>query len=250
MHPFLNSCPGLLVYAEGMNAPASSPVPTAAIVARFFVSFGLMGACFFATAGTLAWVEAWAYLAVQFASSLTMTAWMVRHDPALLESRMTFFKHDMQPRDRLFMGVFVLLFIPFLLLPGLDAVRYGWSEVPIWLEAVGLAGVAGSMLLILKVMQVNSFASPTIEVQKERGHRVIDTGPYALVRHPMYSGFTFYMACVSLALGSWWTLLVGVLIAVLFLLRIPMEEQTLRTELDGYADYCNRVHFRLIPGVW
>lgn len=228
----------------------SQPVPTYALVIHFIVSFGLMGLCFFASAGTLAWPEAWAYLSVQFACSLTMTVWMQRHDPELLKSRMRFFKGDMQPSDRVFMIVFLLLFIPYLLLPGLDAVRYGWSQVPAWLEIFGLAGVAAGMWLILRVMQVNSFASPMIEVQKDRGHKVVDSGPYAVVRHPMYSGASLMLLSLPLALGSWWMLLPGLAITCAFVLRIPLEEGTLRRELEGYTDYCQRVRFRLIPGIW
>lgn len=228
----------------------SKPVPTYALVIHFIVSFGLMGLCLFGAAGTLAWPEAWAYLDVHLACSLTMTVWMQRHDPELLRSRMRFFKGSMQTGDRVFMIVFLLLFIPYLLLPGLDAVRFGWSQVPAWLEVFGLAGVALGMWLILRVMQVNSFASPMIEVQKERGHKVIDTGPYAVVRHPMYSGASLMLLSLPLGLGSWWMLLPGCAIACVFVLRIPLEEETLRRKLDGYTDYCQRVRFRLLPGIW
>jgi len=237
-----------------MSSPVSPQtlphVTIPVLAAHFVVSFGLMGLCLFGTAGTLAWIEGWAYLVMQFGCSLMMTVWMWRNDPALLKSRTQILKSGMHGRDRLFMVVFILLFFPYLLIPGLDAVRYGWSEIPWVLELAGLIGAAASMGLILRVMQVNSFASPTIEVQKHRGHTVIDTGPYAVVRHPMYSGFVLYLICVPLALGSWWTLLPGLLICSSLLLRIPFEEKTLHTELDGYTDYCTRVHFRLIPGVW
>ncbi|PIU97873.1 MAG: isoprenylcysteine carboxyl methyltransferase [Zetaproteobacteria bacterium CG03_land_8_20_14_0_80_59_51] len=186
-----------------MSAPISphtSPdITIAALAVHFVVSLGLMGICLFGTAGTLLWLEAWAWLAMQFASSMLMTVWMWRHDPALLKSRTQLFTPGIQGRDQLFMVILGLLFIPYLLIPGLDAVRYGWSEIPIPLEVAGLLGAACSMGLILRVMQVNSFASPTIEVQKERGHAVVDTGPYAIVRHPMYSGCAIYLCCVPLA---------------------------------------------------
>ena len=234
-----------------MSTPHASPAVTIpALASHFVVSFGLMAWCFFGTAGTLLWMEAWAYLLMQIAYSLLMTVWMWHHDPALLKSRTQFFKPGMHGRDQLFMVVFALLFIPYLLIPGLDAVRYGWSDVPMPLEIAGLLGVAASMWLIFRVMQVNSFASPTIEVQKDRGHAVIDTDLYAIVRHPMYSGFTICILCLPLALGSWWMLLPGLLICSSFLFRIPFEEKTLHTELDGYTDYCTRVRYRLIPGVW
>jgi len=233
-----------------MSVAKSADISVAALASHFVVSFGLMGLCLFGTAGTLLWMEGWAYLVMQFGCSLLMTVWMWHHDPALLKSRTQFFKSGMHGRDQLFMVVFILLFFSYLLIPGLDAVRYGWSDVPIPLELAGLLVVAASMWLIFRVMQVNSFASPTIEVQKDRGHSVIDTGPYAVVRHPMYSGFVVYVLCLPLGLGSWWMLLPGLLMCSSRLSRIPFEEKTLHAELDGYTDYCTRVRFRLIPGIW
>ncbi|MFQ5519483.1 MAG: methyltransferase family protein [Mariprofundus sp.] len=228
----------------------SESISALALVIRFVVTFGLMALCFFGSAGTLYWPEAWACIVLQLTISLTMTFWLQQHDPELLKSRTSYFKPGLHGSDKLFAGLFMVGFIPYLILPGLDAMRFGWSDVPFPVQLAGFAGYVWSMWLIFRVMQVNSFASPVVEVQKKRHHSVIDTGPYARVRHPMYSGFIGSLLFLPLALGSWWGLLPGLLIALNFLIRISFEEQTLCAELEGYAEYCERVRFRLLPGVW
>jgi len=109
---------------------------------------------------------------------------------------MSYFKPNMSARDKLFGALLALCCIPFLILPGLDVVRFGWSCVPWPLEFVGLLAVVAGMWLIMRVMQVNSFASPIVEVQRERNHQVMDSGPYAYVRHPMYTGFVAIMFAI------------------------------------------------------
>ena len=225
-------------------------VTTIGLVIRFILAFAIMAVIFFGTAGTLNWPEAWAYILLQLLISTAMTAWLKQHDPELMKSRMSFLKPTLQNRDKLFAMLCILLFIPYLLLPGLDAVRYGWSAIPLPVQLAGFAGFLWSMWLIFRTMQENSFASPIVEVQKERGHKVIDTGPYAYVRHPMYSGFIVYMICLPLALGSLWTILIAILISLSLLIRIFFEEKTLHAELEGYTAYCECVRFRLVPGVW
>ncbi len=223
---------------------------TPALAIRFAVSFSIMGGCLFGSAGTFAWPEAWAYLAVQVISSSIMAVWLKKHDPELLEKRMSYFRPGLRRRDKLFALLFTIFSAPLLILPGLDSMRYSWSDVPITIEAVGIAGVICAMWLILRAMQENSFASPIVEIQKEHGHRVIDSGPYACVRHPMYGGFVVYIFALPLALGSWWTLPVALLISFTLQLRIGFEEKTLTDELDGYDDYMRKVRYRLIPGIW
>ena len=225
--------------------------PSAAWIALHFVlAFAMMAAAFFLPAGTIFWPEAWCYIVLQMTASGIMTVWLARNDPALLRSRMTLFKPAARGWDRLFMVLVTMLTVPFLLLPGLDAVRYHWSSVPIWLELAGFAGVGWALWLIFRVLQENSFASPLVEVQPERGHRVIESGPYAYVRHPMYSGFIILVFSLPLALGSYWTLLLGVLLAISFIVRIFPEERVLHDELEGYGGYARRVPYRLIPRLW
>jgi protein-S-isoprenylcysteine O-methyltransferase Ste14 len=225
-------------------------VTTTGLVIRFILAFALMAAIFFGTASTLNWPGAWAYILLQLSISTAMTLWLKKHDPELMKSRMSFLKPRLQNRDKLFALLCTLLFIPYLLLPGLDAVRYGWSTVSLPVQLAGFTGFLCSMWLIFRVLQENSFASPNVEVQKERGHTVIDTSPYAYIRLPMYSGFIIYVICLPLALGSLWTMLIAILISLSLLIRIFFEEETLHAELEGYTAYCKRVRFRLIPGLW
>jgi protein-S-isoprenylcysteine O-methyltransferase Ste14 len=124
------------------------------------------------------------------------------------------------------------------------------SDMPPALQAVGLAMVLASTGFILWVMRENSFAAPVVKVQAERGHHVVSTGPYAWVRHPMYSGAVLFCIGAALLLGSWWGLLIAPAFAVLFAIRTGIEERALAARLPDYADYATRVRYRLFPGVW
>lgn len=132
----------------------------------------------------------------------------------------------------------------------LDAARFGWSHVPLWLQALGALAIAFSMYIMFVIMRTNSFAVPVVKIQAERGQRVISDGPYAIVRHPMYSGALLLILGTPLLLGSWWGLALAPALILLFAVRAVMEERTLMAELPGYADYAARVRHRLVPFVW
>ena len=132
---------------------------------------------------------------------------------------------------------------------GLD-VRFGTSGVPAWLQVAGAIAIAVGFYMIHIVMETNSYATAVVRIQSERGHQVISTGPYAFVRHPMYSGAILYFFGMGLLLGSWWAAAIAAVIVALFGLRAVWEENTLIAELPGYAAYAGRVRYRLIPGVW
>jgi len=132
---------------------------------------------------------------------------------------------------------------------GLDR-RYGWSSVPVGLQALGAIGVFLSVYLGYLTFRENSFASPVVKIQTERAHSVVTTGPYAYVRHPMYAGALFHFVGVPLLLGSWWGLAFLPAFVGLFAIRIGIEERTLRTALKGYDDYAARVRYRIIPWIW
>jgi protein-S-isoprenylcysteine O-methyltransferase Ste14 len=122
--------------------------------------------------------------------------------------------------------------------------------MPAWLNGLGLALVIGGFLAVLRVFRENSFAAPVVRVQNERAQRVIDTGPYAIVRHPMYAGALLYLFGMPLLLGSWYGLLAVPLMILGLAPRAVMEERLLKRDLPGYANYTARVHYRFIPYVW
>ena len=209
-----------------------------------------LGALLFWPAGTLHWPAAWLYLATTAALGLAAGLWLARVDPGLLAERMKPMIQKGQPRaDKIFMLVFGLAALLWFIVIGLDRRRH-WSDMPTALAVLGYMLLLAATALMLRVVRENSFAAPVVKVQAERGHRVIDTGPYAFVRHPMYSAVVLYFAAVALLLGSWWALIASPVFFVLFAVRAGLEERALISGLPGYADYLARVRYRLLPGVW
>ncbi|UPK24918.1 methyltransferase family protein [Bradyrhizobium sp. 195] len=209
-----------------------------------------MGALLFASAGTLRWPSAWVFLATCTLLGPLCGWWLYRIDPALLAERLRPVLQKGQPAaDKVFMSVFVVAMLVWLVLIGVDR-RMQWSDMPVALQAAGFALFLLSTLFTLWVFRENSFAAPVVKLQAERAQRVISSGPYAHVRHPMYSGMILFFAGVPLLLGSWWGLLMVPILVLLFAIRIGIEERTLRDGLPGYADYAARVRYRLVPGVW
>ena len=201
-------------------------------------------------AGTLDWPAAWGFLAEMGVLSLALGLWLARHDPALLAERLgSPFQRAQKAWDKVFMAVLMALYFGWLVLMGLDA-RWAISRVPLWLQAIGALGVALSNYMIFLTFRENSYAAPVVKIQRERGHRVVSTGPYANVRHPMYAGGLLMFVGMPLQLGSWLGLAALALLLPLLAFRILMEERTLAAELDGYRDYAARVRWRLIPWVW
>jgi protein-S-isoprenylcysteine O-methyltransferase Ste14 len=211
----------------------------------------IMGALLFGAAGTVHWPAAWAFLAEMAVLGTGSGLWLARHDPALLEERLSVFVQRGQTHwDQVFMVCAGFGWTAWLVLMGLDAQRFHWSAVPSSLQALGGAGMAVSIVFVCFVFRENSFASPVVKIQRERGHRVIDTGPYAFVRHPMYSGAIVYLAGMALLLGSWWGLACVPLITAGLGYRAVREEGVLAAQLPGYDAYVARVRYRLIPYVW
>jgi protein-S-isoprenylcysteine O-methyltransferase Ste14 len=221
-----------------------------AMIVRTTIWLAAMGALMFVPAGTLAWPGAWIYLAEMWVLAIVLGAWLFRYDPVLLKERSgSFVQRDQPPVDKLIVIVLMTLSIGWLVLMGFDR-RYGWSAVPVWLQALGAVCISMSTYLGYLTFRENSFASPVVKIQTDRAHRVISTGPYAYVRHPMYAGALFFFVGVPLLLGSWAGLAALPLFVGLLAFRIGLEEQTLRTALQGYDAYADRVRYRLIPLIW
>jgi protein-S-isoprenylcysteine O-methyltransferase Ste14 len=225
------------------------------MVARLFANTAgwviAMGAVLFGAAGTVRWPAGWAFLAEMSVLAIGSGLWLARRDPALLAERLSLFVQRGQSRwDQIFIVCAGLVWIAWLVLMGLDARRFHGSAMPSWLQGLGGAGLAVSIVLVCFVFRENTFASPVIKIQRERGHHVIDTGPYAHVRHPMYSSAILYLACMALLLGSWWGLVCIPLFAAGLGMRALREERVLAEQLPGYDAYRSRVRYRLIPYVW
>lgn len=210
----------------------------------------VMGAVLFAAAGTLDWAGGWAFLGLFTGLSLVVSLWLLKADPALLEERMKpVVRAQQKPWDRVFMAFVGLAFLGWLAFMGIDE-RLSWSHAP------PPARLAGAALLIASfggtswVYRENSFASPVVRIQQERGQNVVSTGPYALVRHPMYAFALLIFVGAPLLAGSWWAIAFAPVAALAFALRALGEERMLKTELPGYEAYARRVRWRFAPGLW
>ena len=214
-------------------------------VLRMLLGEGLV---LFLAYGSLRYWQAWMLLGVQLATLCVTSVYLVFRDRELLRRRLLVEERgETQPVQKLFVVVFVLLGVLLLAVCALDR-RFGWSQVkPAWSVAATLLFVAGSSL-IDATFRANTFASSVIEVEPEQ--RVIATGPYRWVRHPMYSGMLIGNAATPIVLGSYWGELVVVLLGALLAFRAVHEEKQLLRELPGYAEYLGHTRSRIAPRIW
>ena len=227
-----------------------SKTSTSRLVVQSIIWAAALFALPFAGAGTFAWPEGWAYIIIQFSIWGGMTLWMTKNNPELMRVRAELWKRTVKPWDKAIMISLLAGFMLLFLIPGIDAVRYQWSQVPFVFKIIGFVGTIISNGLMFWVIKVNPYSSAAVEIQKERGHKVITTGPYRYVRHPMYVGGILWAASIPLALGSLITFIPVILLTPLLVARTYLEDKTLHKELDGYTAYAEKVKYRLIPGVW
>jgi protein-S-isoprenylcysteine O-methyltransferase Ste14 len=207
-----------------------------------------MGLLLIGSAGTVHYWQAWVYLSIFTTASALITVYLMKRDPALLERRMSGGPMaEKQPAQKFIMLCTSICFIALLVVPALDR-RFGWSAMLFSGIVCGDALVAIGFYLIYLVYRENTFTSATIEVVDNQ--RVISSGPYAIVRHPMYASASLYLLGTPLALGSYWALVpVGAMIPFL-IWRLVDEERFLAKNLSGYLEYQKRVRHRLVPFVW
>jgi protein-S-isoprenylcysteine O-methyltransferase Ste14 len=221
------------------------------LIVQIIVSFGFMSVIIFGAAGTLNYFGGWLFVSIMVALSIVFGAYGLLADPGLLRERLKPPLQKDQPlADKLLVVPFLLLFFAALGFMAADAARWHWSMMPVAVQWVGCGLLLAAILFMSWTLRTNSFAAPVVKIQKERGQAVITTGPYAIVRHPLYFGAIFYFAATSLVLGSWWGLVIIPVFAAFLAIRIGIEEKTLRAGLAGYDDYARRVRWRLIPFVW
>jgi protein-S-isoprenylcysteine O-methyltransferase Ste14 len=207
-----------------------------------------MAALLFLPAGTIDYWQGWVFMAVFVGASSAITVYLAINDPKLLERRMNAGPAaEKEPTQKVVMVFAMIGFIALLVLPALDH-RFGWSRVPSYIALAGDALIALGFLLVFFVLKANPYGASTIQIAE--GQEVISTGPYALVRHPMYAGALPLIIGVPLALGSWWGLLVLLLFMPALIWRLLDEENFLTRNLPGYLEYKKNVKYRLIPHVW
>ena len=208
----------------------------------------IMGILFFLPAGTFNFWQAWIYLIVFGTSSLLITLFLMKKDVELLKRRINAGAAAENERIQKIIQAFAqLIFTGIMIVPGFDH-RYAWSDVPVYLVIAGDVFVALGFFIVFLVFKENSFTSAIIEIAENQ--KVISTGPYKIVRHPMYSGALLLLVFTPLALGSFWAFPFVILMFIIIIYRLLDEEKFLMKNLDGYKSYCQVTRFRLIPRVW
>ena len=208
----------------------------------------IMAAVTFLPAWTFDYWQAWILLAVFFACTLAIDIYLLKNDPKLLERRLKAgpgSEHDKS--QQIIQAIAAIVFVSIFVLSALDH-RFGWSSVPPYVSVIGDVLVAFALYFVFLVFKENTFASATIEIGDDQ--KVIMTGPYAIVRHPMYIGALVMLVGVPLALGSWWGLLAIIPMVLVLIARLLDEEKFLAKNLAGYAEYQGKVKRRLIPLIW
>lgn len=214
------------------------------------VTFVLFGLALFLPAGTLAWSAGWAFLALFFGFYTGINIWLAQHNPALLEERLHLRAANQQGWDKLLFPLMLLCSLAWLGVASFDGARAHWLAMPALVQLLGGLVLIGSFGLLFMTFRENSYLSPVVRIQEERGHSVISSGPYGYVRHPMYAAIVVFVVGTSLLLGSWMGLAAGGIFLAVLARRALLEERTLQANLPGYAAYMEQVRYRLIPYLW
>ena len=209
----------------------------------------VMDLLLFVPAGRLDWPAAWILSLLYGVFLLAYAVWGTLKAPDLLKERSRV-ADNVKSWDKVIMAIYTVLLLGTLVLAGLDAGRFRWSQMAVAWQVLGLVGIVLCSGLIFWTILTNAYLGRMVRIQEDRGHQVVTGGPYRYVRHPMYVGIVLLFPFMTLCLGSWWALVPAGLIAMLMVIRIALEDRTLQAELPGYAEYAQRVRYRLLPGVW
>jgi protein-S-isoprenylcysteine O-methyltransferase Ste14 len=218
-------------------------------IAIGIVSLAAFASIWFAIAGRPNWWQGWAFL-LAFTMYVSALVWRLsRSDPDLVQERIASAKKA-EPWDRLLMQVYTVVLLALLALVSLDSGRFGWSSVSPGIQVAGWLLLVLASVMIWHVMMTNAYLSSYARLQRDRHQTVVQEGAYRWIRHPMYLGIIVAFLGIPLALGSWWGLIPALLIAGLFVYRTHREDLMLIGGLNGYAEYADRVRYRLLPGIW
>ena len=232
-----------------MNADINTRTLLVKSLVRGVVELAILGGVLFGIAGRVDWPAAWLIMLL-FTGHLVLSGWLLfRHDPELLKERLTTASNV--PRwDRLIGRGSRILELIFVATAALDAGRFRWSAMPIIVRVIGTAAAVAAIGVMYWCAAANHFLSARSRIQSERGHTVVQHGPYRFVRHPLYASRIVVITGTALTLGSWIALVPAALIVALVILRTSLEDRMLTTELPGYRTYAKHVPERLVPGLW
>lgn len=239
-----------------MSSPAQSRAGTGTgdavfrALVRSFVLNILIAVVLILISGRPDWYRAWAYVALTFLLHASVIFGVYRGSPDLMRERSRI-RQGTKRWDRYVGGGAAVAAPLAMLVVAARDVRFRWPPpVGVAWGVIGFVGCASGGAIVLFSMRANRFFATTVRIQTERGHKVVDFGPYRRVRHPGYVGMILFSCFAPLALGSWWAFIPAGISAGLFVLRTALEDRTLRSELPGYAEYARRVRYRLVPGIW
>ena len=256
-----------ILFRTHPGAPRKNPAPDCVKINRMaieknrptvgYIIYGILWllacpALILFLSGDWSWIEGWVFVIWFLSMAVVSIVYLYRKDPALLAERFRKPGSGNQKRwDKYLVYAMEIVFLAWFVIMPLDARRYRWTTIfPLWLRVSGAAGLVISSSFLYRSYTDNTFASPLIRIQTERKQRVVSTGVYGFVRHPMYLGGMLMFLCAPLLLSSRYGVLVGLIVSFALVGRIIGEEKMLLEELEGYADYKKRVRYRLIPFVW
>lgn len=231
------------------NSNIPSPTQWRSIITRSVVALLVLVLLLFVPAGSIGWTRGWVFLLVLVMVLGVSARYLWRVNPEIFAARSRI--HPATKRwDRILLGFLFPVMLAIVPVGALDDGRFHWSRMSWWFVGLGYLLLTIGTAITTWAQAVNRFFEPGVRIQTERGHHVVDTGPYAIIRHPGYFAACLLFAGIALALGSWWALIPAGFAALLIMIRTEWEDCMLHAELDGYAAYAKRVRFRLIPGVW
>jgi protein-S-isoprenylcysteine O-methyltransferase Ste14 len=228
---------------------STEPIDRRRLFLNFVASILVAPLCLFLPAGTWTWARGWLFLFVLVVATFFSILYLRRVNPDVIAGRVN--RHQGTKRwDRILLVILLPTLMAIPILAALDDGRFHWLPVPWWGCFIGYALLIAGLAGLTWAQSVNKFFEPTVRIQTDRGHKVIDTGPYAIIRHPGYAAGYLIFIGMPLALGSLWAALISsILLVPILLLKTLWEDQTLQDDLDGYKEYAQRVRYRLIPGV-
>ncbi len=214
------------------------------------LGYGVLIVALFWLAGRLDWIPGWLYVGIMTCGQSISAIYLWHKSPELLKLRARIGKGT-KKWDKIILGLFGAAYIATIIVAALDSGRFQWSRMPVWLWSIGAAMYTFFIMVTTWAMAINPFFEKTVRIQSDRGHRVIDSGPYRIVRHPGYTAIIIgFIFSTPFLLGSWWAFAPALLAAFSLIVRTALEDLTLQKELAGYDNYARRIRYRLVPGIW